>query len=423
MGMRIAVIGTGISGIAAAHALSGEHEVTLFEAEDRPGGHTHTVSVEVEGTTVAVDTGFLVYTEATYPGLTRFFAELGVVTQPSDMSFSVTDEDSGLEWRGTDLKSVFAQPRNLANPAFLAMLVDVVRFNRLARTLLTTPASSSMSLGDLLATRRWSKGFTRWYLVPLGASIWSSSPESFLSMPAVMLARFLDRHGLLSFGDKPAWRTVTGGAKHYVDAALAPFAAGGRLHLGAPITTVRREDDGVELVVAGSSQVHSFDHVVVAVHSDQALAMMADATPAEKEILGAIRYQDNDVTLHTDASFLPKAHRAWAAWNYHQTGSVSSEIGVTMTYYLNALQGLGVSTPVLETLNRHDEVDPSCVLARFSYAHPVLDTSAVAAQARRHEISGPAFKTSYAGAYWANGFHEDGFQSGLAAAAELGSVW
>ena len=421
--MRIAVIGTGISGIAAAHALKEAHEVTVFEADDRPGGHTHTVDVEVDGRSVAVDTGFLVYTERTYPGLTRFFSELGVVTQPSDMSFSVRDETSGLEWRGTDLPSVFAQPRNIARPAFLAMLVDIARFNRLARRLIDTATPSSMSLGDLLAGHRWSKGFTRWYLVPLGSSIWSSSPATFLSMPAVMLARFLDRHGLLSFGDKPAWRTVTGGAKHYVDAALMPFTRAGRLRLSTPIETVRREEDFVEIVVRGASVAERFDHVVIATHSDQALALIADATTSEKEILGAIRYQDNDITLHTDDSLMPKARRAWAAWNYHETGMATSSTRVTMTYYLNALQGIEGSTPLLETLNRDEVIDESKVLRRLNYAHPILDTAAVAAQARRREISGPEHRTSYAGAYWANGFHEDGFQSGIAAAAELGVTW
>jgi len=417
--MRIAVIGTGISGLVCTHLLGADHEVTVFEAEDRPGGHTHTVVVPVDGRQVAVDTGFLVYNERTYPGLVRLFDELGVATEPSDMSFSVSDEPEGLEYRGTSLATVFAQRRNVLRPAFLRMLIDVARFHRAGRKLLAHPRGTDYTLDDLLADGSWSQGFVDWYLVPLGSSIWSADPTTFTRMPAVTLFRFFQRHGMLSFGDKPAWRTVTGGAVHYVGAILEPVRAAGRLRLSSPVEHLLRGDDGVELRVAGGD-TERFDHVVVAAHSDQALRMLADPSRAEKDVLGAIRYQANRVTLHTDASLMPTNRRAWAAWNYHRTPAVTDR--VSMTYHLNQLQGLGCTTPVLVTLNRDEAIDPATVLRRFDYAHPVMDAEAVAAQERHGEISG-VDGISYCGAYWRSGFHEDGLQSALTVCRSLGVGW
>jgi predicted NAD/FAD-binding protein len=417
--MRIAVVGTGISGLVCTHLLSRGHEVTVFEADDRPGGHAHTVEVEVDGRRMPVDTGFLVYNERTYPGLVRLFDELGVATEASDMSFSVTDESCGLQYRGTSVGAVFAQRRNVCNPRFLRMLVDVARFQRVGRQLLADPPRTGYTLEDLLRDHRWSDEFVDWYLVPLGSSIWSADPSTFTRMPASTLARFFQRHGMLSFGDKPAWRTVSGGAVRYVDAILDPVRAAGRLRLSSPVERIARTDGHVELRCPGSP-TERFDHVVIATHSDQALSMLADPSVAEKEVLGAIRYQANRVTLHTDASLLPSNRRAWAAWNYHRTPTVPDR--VTMTYHLNQLQNLGCPTPVLVTLNRDDAIDPDAVLRRFDYAHPVLDAEAVEAQGRHHEIDG-VDRTSYCGAYWASGFHEDGLQSALRVCEALGAGW
>ncbi len=438
--MQVAVVGTRIAGLTCAHVLSPHHDVTVFEAEDRPGGHTHTVEVTVTGAagaaevtgagsrTLAVDTGFLVYNERTYPGLVRLFAELGIATEPSDMSFSVADEVTGIEYRGTSVGSVFAQRRNLLRPAFLRMLADVVRFNRagqrvLARRTSTGTADLGYTLADLLAEGRWSEGFADWYLVPLGSSIWSADPTTFTQMPAATLFRFFDRHGMLSLGDKPAWRTVTGGARHYVDAVLAPLRDRGRLRLSSPVLRLLRSDDGVE-VTSGNADTGTstewFDHVIVATHSDQALSMLADATPAEKEILGSIRYQPNHVTLHTDGRLMPENRRAWAAWNYHRPAAHLDR--VTMTYYLNQLQGIESPIPFLVTLNRAPEIDPAAVLRTFEYSHPVIDAAAVAAQSRHREISGH-HGVSFCGAYWASGFHEDGLQSALRVCRELGVDW
>ena len=417
--MRIAVIGTGISGLVCAHVLGPRHEVTVFEAEARPGGHTHTVRVPVNGRELSVDTGFLVYNERTYPGLVRLFGQLKVATKPSDMSFSVSDEATGVEYRGTSPNSVFSQRRNLVRPEFLRMLVDVARFNRAGQRLLSDPPDTSYTLADMLAEGRWSKAFADWYLVPLGSSIWSADPASFTQMPASTLTRFFDRHGMLSVADKPAWRTVTGGAVHYVDAALAPVRAAGRLRLSSPVEQILRTDEGVELR-CGGGRPQRFDHVVVATHSDQALAMLADASRAEKEVLGDIRYQPNRVTLHTDARLMPTNRRAWAAWNYHRPATPSDR--VTVTYDLNRLQGLGGTMPILVSLNRDDDIDPAKVLRRFEYSHPVMDSAAVAAQARHREISGP-HGVSFCGAYWGSGFHEDGVQSALSVCEGLGVRW
>ncbi len=413
--MRIAIIGSGIAGMTAAHLLHPQHEVHLFEADGRPGGHANTVTVDLPGGPVAADTGFLVYNERTYPLFTRLLADLGVATHPSDMSFSLTDLRCGLEWRGTSLSTVFAQRRNAARPAFLAMLADVVRFNRLARRLLAEPGAQSGSLADLLAGRRWSAGFLDWYLIPLGSAIWSADPETFTQIPARTFAEFFSRHGLLGPGDQPAWRTVTGGSTSYVRAILEPLRSRGRLHLGTATTKVRRQPDGVELLTAAGPA--TFDHVVMATHSDQALDLLGDPSGEERHVLGALRYQLNRATLHTDATLLPVNRRAWASWNYvHPDGHAR---GATLTYYLNRLQGFQADEPVLVTLNRDEAIDPDKVVARFDYAHPIVDEAAVAAQA--HQLALSAGAVSYCGAYWGYGFHEDGVRSAVAVCRRFGA--
>jgi len=417
--VRVAVIGSGISGMVCAHVLGKSHEVTVIEAEPRPGGHAHTASVQVDGERLAVDTGFLVYNEENYPGLVRLFSDLGVVTKPSDMSFSVSDAVTGLEYRGSSLSALFAQRRNIARPDFLRMLVEVARFHRVAGRLLEAPPPPGTTLATVLSAGRWSKGFIDWYLVPLGASIWSADPSTFLQMPAEPVIGFFRRHGMLSFGTAPQWRTVDGGATRYVEAVLAPVRAAGRLQLGSPVIQVVRHGDGVDVRCHGG-QLQRFDHVVMATHSDQALAALADPSPVEKDVLGAIGYQPNRVVLHTDESLMPRCRRAWAAWNYHRSATPSDR--VTMTYWLNKLQSLPTASPVLITLNREDDIDPLKVIGAYDYSHPVLDVEAVAAQQRHDEVSGHRH-TSYCGAYWGSGFHEDGVQSALAVCANLNVRW
>ncbi len=415
--MRIAIVGSGVSGLVCAHVLGPRHDVTVYEAADRPGGHTNTVEVEVAGDRHRVDTGFIVYNERTYPAFSAMLRHLGVATKDSDMSFSVSDERTGLEWRGTSVSTLFAQRRNLANPAFHRMLIDVARFNRTARRLATDPAvSPTLTLGELLAQGRWSRQLVDWYLVPLGSAIWSANPASFTAIPASTFARFFDNHGLLRLGDQPQWRTVQGGAACYVDAILGRLR--GRMHLGTGVEkVVRPSSNGSVELLTTDGRLEVFDHVVLATHSDQALRLLGDPSPAERDILGSIRYQPNEATLHTDARLLPRSRRAWASWNYHRMAVDRQE--ATVTYYLNRLQGLDSRLPILVTLNRGGDIDPRAVLTTFEYNHPVLDASALAAQRRRDEISGRN-RTSFAGAYWGYGFHEDGVQSALHVCRTLG---
>jgi predicted NAD/FAD-binding protein len=415
--LRIGIIGSGIAGMTAAHLLQDRHEVHLFETDGRPGGHAHTVTVDLTGGQVAADTGFLVYNERTYPLFTRLLAGLGVATHASDMSFSLSDPRGGLEWRGTSLSTVFAQRRNVARPAFLAMLADVVRFNRLARSVLAEPCTcaGSGTLADLLAGRRWSRGFLDWYLIPLGSAIWSADPETFTQIPARTFVEFFSRHGLLGPGNQPSWRTVTGGSTRYVESILQPLENRGRLHLGTGVTKLRRQQRGVELLTAGGPTM--FDHVVIATHSDQALALLGDPTAEERRVLGAFRYQPNRTTLHTDTTLLPANRRAWASWNYVRPQGTPG--GATLTYYLNRLQGFTSDQPVLVTLNRDDSIDPRHVVARFDYSHPVIDQAAVDAQPAQRTLSAGA--VSYCGAYWGFGFHEDGVRSALAVCERFGA--
>jgi predicted NAD/FAD-binding protein len=410
--MRIAIVGTGVSGLVCAHLLSRRHQVTVFEADGRPGGHAHTVRIDLDDETHQVDTGFLVYNERNYPGLVRLFERLGVDTKPSDMSFSVSDDVSGVEWKGTSLTTVFAQRRNALRPSFLRMLTDVARFNRMARRLLGSPEGLSTSLGDLLDQGRWTSQFVNWYLIPMGSSIWSADPGTFLEMPAATFVRFFDNHGLLDYGNQPDWRTVIGGSRSYVEAILAPL--GESVRLASPVSKITRRDDGVEI----QSEVgpEHFDHVVVATHSDQALALLSDPSPLERGVLGAIRYQSNRATLHTDASLLPRSRRAWASWNYHRLAGQPR--GAALTYRLASLQGIVSAHELLVTLNRDDAIRDDRVLACFDYSHPIFDVPAIDAQRRHEELNGDR-RTWYCGAYWGYGFHEDGVQSALTVCRHL----
>jgi predicted NAD/FAD-binding protein len=406
--MRIAVIGAGIAGNVAAALLHAAHEVTVFEVSSHVGGHSHTHEVEVAGRGIAVDTGFIVYNERTYPCFTALLARLGVATQESSMSFSVRDESSGLEYNGTSLNALFAQRRNLARPAFLGMIRDILRFHREAPQLLDTHGPE-LGLGELLDAGRYGRAFRELYLVPMGAAIWSTDPGRMLDFPARFFVRFLHNHGMLTINGRPAWRTIAGGSARYVERLTAPFAD--RIRLSTPIESVRRFPGGV-LVKPRGHDAQRFDAVFFACHSDEALQLLADPDLAECEVLGAIPYRRSEALLHTDDKLLPRRVLARAAWNYHRLADPSGPVAVT--YCMNILQRLELPVPLLVTLNRTDAVDPDRVLRRMTYSHPVFTSASVAAQARQRELNGQR-RTYYCGAWWRNGFHEDGVASAEAA--------
>jgi uncharacterized protein len=410
--MRIAVIGAGIAGNVAAARLHPAHEITVFEAAPHVGGHTHTHDIEIAGRHVAVDTGFIVYNERTYPRFTALLARLGVATQESSMGFSVRDEVSGLEYSGCSLNTLFAQRRNLLRPAFLGMVRDILRFHREAPRLLEEQGPEP-ALGDWLAAGRYSRAFRELYVVPMGAAIWSTDPTRMLDFPARFFTRFLHNHGMLTVDDRPVWRTITGGSARYVGRLTAPFAD--RIRLGTAVERVRRHPGGV-LVKPRGQEAQRFDAVFFACHSDDALRVLDDPAPAEREVLAAIPYRRNEAVLHTDGRLLPRASRAHAAWNYHRLADPDRP--VALTYCMNILQRLELTVPLLVTLNRTDAIDPDRVLRRMSYAHPVFTRASVAAQARQREING-ARRTYYCGAWWRNGFHEDGVASAENAVAHF----
>ncbi|MFZ1063114.1 MAG: FAD-dependent oxidoreductase [Acidimicrobiales bacterium] len=414
--MKIAIVGAGVSGLTAAYVLSTRHEVTLFEREEYLGGHAHTVDVPLGDLRFPVDTGFLVYNDETYPRFISLLERLGVTSKESEMSFSYHDAGRGLEWKGSSLNTIFAQRRNLLRPRFVRMLADILSFNRALRALLDSSLSPDLTLADVLAERRWSQEFLDWYLIPMGAAIWSANPLTLTQIPARTFAEFFSRHGLLRVRGRPTWRTIEGGSRTYVDRLEHEIAERGKIHLDARVQSIRRHDDGVDVVTEGG--VESFDHVVIACHSDDALAMLESPTDDERLILGSIRYQANDVTLHVDESLLPRSRRAWAAWNYRRE---RDEELATLTYDVSALQSLDSPRRLLVSLNSERAIDPTKVLARFRYSHPVLDHSSVRAQQQRHRLA--TNRTSFCGAYFGYGFHEDGVASALEVCALLGVHW
>ncbi len=407
--MRIAVIGSGIAGMVAAHRLSRErHEISLLEAEGRIGGHTHTVDVEQGGRHYAIDTGFIVFNDRTYPNFVQLLEELGVASQPSEMGFSVRCENTGLEYNGATLNTLFAQRSNLLRPSFLRMVADILRFNARAPSLLRS-GSDEVTLAEYLERERYSASFIDHYIIPMGAAIWSSRPVDMLRFPARYFVEFFSNHGFLNINDRPTWRVVQGGSREYVKRLIAPYA--GRIFLSSPVASVQRQPHQV-LVRLKSGAVESYDAVFLACHSDQALGLLADPSREEREILGAITYQANEAVLHTDARLMPRRRLAWAAWNYHLP--IEQYERVTVTYNMNILQGIEAPVDFLVTLNRSEDIDPARVLGRYVYHHPVFTTAAVAAQRRRPVING-ARRTYYCGAYWGYGFHEDGVNSALVA--------
>jgi predicted NAD/FAD-binding protein len=410
--MRIAVIGSGVSGMVAAYRLCREHEVTVYEAGAHIGGHTHTVDVEHAGVPYAVDTGFIVYNDWTYPRFIEILEELDVPWQPSDMSFSVRCEKTGLEYNGTSLNSLFAQRRNFVRPRFLRMIQDILRFNRRAMALLQAD-DETLSLGEYLERDGYSRYFIDHYIIPMGAAIWSSRPIDMLHFPARFFVEFFANHGFLSVNERPTWRVIRGGSREYVKRLTAPYAA--RIRLNTPVAGIQRQRTHC-VVRLKNGAVESFDQVFIACHSDQALKLLSDPSREESEILGSIQYQANEGLLHTDTRLMPKRALAWAAWNYHLP--IEQYERVTVTYNMNILQTLAAPVQFMLTLNRSDDVDARKVLGRFVYEHPVYTSAGVAAQKRRAEISGPR-RTFYCGAYWSYGFHEDGVKSALAAVDEF----
>ena len=414
--MKIAIIGSGIAGLTSAYLLNRRHDITLFEAGDRIGGHTHTVKVTVEGQHYAVDTGFIVFNDWTYPNFIRLLGQIGVAFKPTEMSFSVCDERTRFEYNGNNLNSLFAQRSNILSPVFWGMLRDILRFNRQAPLdLQEHRISADMTLGDYLTAGGYGERFVRHYIVPMGAAIWSMSLADMLGFPLQFFVRFFKNHGLLSVNNRPQWCVIEGGSSAYIEPLTRGFRE--RIRLSCPVHNVERNEDGV--VIHSASGSESFDRVVFACHSDQALALLGDPSQAEQEILGALPYADNDVVLHTDTRLLPDRTLAWASWNYRLTGDSQAQAAVT--YDMNILQGIDSATTFCVSLNQTAVINPLKILARYTYAHPQYSLGAVAAQNRWEELNG-ARHTHYCGAYWANGFHEDGVVSALRVAQAFGET-
>lgn len=412
--MKIAIIGSGIAGLTCAYLLNRQHDVTVFEASDWVGGHTHTVKVTVEGREYAVDTGFIVFNDWTYPNFIRLLGQLGVSFKPTEMSFSVTDPDTGLEYNGNNLNSLFAQRSNLLSPGFWGMLRDILRFNKEAqRDLAEQRIAADTTLDDYLKAGGYGERFILHYIVPMGSAIWSMPMAEMLNFPLQFFVRFFKNHGLLSVSDRPQWQVIEGGSSAYVAPLTAAFKD--KIRLSCPVTRIDRDEHGV--VIHSPAGIERFDKVVLACHSDQALQLLATPSQAERSILGALPYADNEVVLHTDTRLLPTRKLAWASWNYRLSGAGHTHAAVT--YDMNILQGIQSNTTFCVSLNQSAGISPSKVLARYTYAHPQFSLAAVAAQNRWAELDGQQH-THYCGAYWANGFHEDGVVSALRVAAAFG---
>ena len=403
--MKIAIIGSGIAGNVAAYKLRDAHDITVFESGSYVGGHTNTVDVYEGDRSIAVDTGFIVFNDRTYPNFIRLLDEIGQPSQPSEMSFSVQADDGKIEYSGSSLNGLFAQRRNIVRLPFYRMIRDILRFNKTALPGIDK-LDDEETLGNYLRNNGYSHEFIDHYLIPMAAAIWSAEPGSVLEMPVRFLVRFFANHGLLQISDRPIWRVIKGGSREYVGKLVAGHRD--RIRLNSPVQSIRRIDDRVE-VHSATGGTESFDYVFVACHSDQALALLKDPTPAEREILGAIHYQHNEAILHTDLALMPKKRCAWAAWNYHIPRDSSRHVAVT--YNMNILQGLEANKQYLVTLNNDRHIDPDKVIRTVQYEHPVFSRESVAAQRRQAEINDD--RTFFCGAYWRSGFHEDGVVSAL----------
>jgi predicted NAD/FAD-binding protein len=415
--VRIAVIGAGVSGLVCAHLLHRDgHDVAVFEAAAYAGGHTNTVRVDAPEASLHVDTGFIVFNDRNYPNFSRLLERLGVASQPSEMSFGVGDEQGDFEYASTSANGLFAKRSHLASPSFHKMVLDVRRFQRQARALLAS--DEDPSLAQWLADHRFSGAFVDKLIVPQAAAVWSADPDQMWSFPARFLIAFFDNHGMLDLKQRPHWRVVRGGSRRYVEALTAPFVDA--IRLDTPVTAVVRADDHVSVTARGGGP-ERFDHVVLATHADQALQILGrDATPIERELLGAFPFAPNEAVLHHDERLLPRRRRAWASWNYHLLATPTGRPAVT--YHMNRLQSLRSERQWCVTLNRTAAIDPTKIVRTIQYAHPVFTTAGMGAQARVGEISGGRARTHFCGAYWGWGFHEDGVVSGLRVARDLGAV-
>lgn len=412
--MKIAIVGSGIAGLTSAYLLNRKHDISVFEAADWIGGHTHTVDVNLAGRDYAIDTGFIVFNDWTYPNFIKLLGQLGVGFKPTEMSFSVHDPQTRTEYNGNNLNSLFAQRRNLLSPTFWGMLRDILRFNREALADLESQRiDPHTTLGDYLQSRRYGQRFIDHYIVPMGAAIWSMSLADMLAFPLQFFVRFFKNHGLLSVSNRPQWCVIEGGSSSYIEPLTASFRE--RIRLSCPVHRVERDEQGVTVHSAAASE--RFDKVIFACHSDQALKILAQPSAAEQQILGALPYAENDVVLHTDTRLLPDRKLAWASWNYRLGGGKQQLAAVT--YDMNILQGIESDTTFCVSLNQTDAIDPNKILARYRYAHPQYSLAGVEAQGRWDELNG-ANNSWFCGAYWANGFHEDGVVSGLRVAAAFG---
>jgi predicted NAD/FAD-binding protein len=413
--MRIAVIGTGIAGMVAAYLLAPDHDLVVFEANDYMGGHTHTIEVQVAGRTYAVDTGFIVFNESTYPHFVTLLRRLGVSWQPTNMSFSVQNAAAGLEFGFRTLRGVFAQPQNLWRPAFLRLLWDIWRFRRESPEL-ARDESYRISLGEYLAAKGYSQTFAHQFLIPMGSALWSADPGDLANFPAKYLADFFQRHRILNLAGKIRWQVIRGGSRSYVEPLTRPYRD--RVRLNSPVAWVKRHADGVEVKPQGG-EAERYDRVVIAAHSDQALRLLGDPSEREREILEAFHYQENSTVLHTDATLLPQRRAAWASWNYYLPPEPGDR--ATLTYHMNRLQSLSAPVEFCVTLNRDRDIDPAKSIKKINYHHPVYRRQAPLAQKRWPEING-VNRTYFCGAYWGYGFHEDGVVSALQVCREFGKT-
>lgn len=412
--MKIAIIGTGMAGNFVAHRLHRQHEITVYEAGSHIGGHTHTHDIDIDGEHQRIDTGFIVFNDWTYPNFINLLDELGVQYQHSAMSFSVSNQASGLEYNGTTINTLFAQRKNFFRPSFYCFIAEILRFNRQAPKLLV--GAREITLGEYLKQQGYSRAFIDNYLLPMGAAIWSTDPARMLAFPARFFVQFFHNHGMLSVDKRPQWLAIRGGSSRYVEKLTAPFR--NRIRLNTPVESVVRSQNSV-MIKARDAEPEHYDFVFFACHSDQALALLAQATPLERSILGAISYQPNEVILHTDTGLLPRNKRAWAAWNYHIVEDKTAP--VTLTYNMNILQNLQSRHTFCVTLNRGDAIAPEKIIKRLNYDHPLYTPDAIDAQQRQHEING-VNRSFFCGAYWRNGFHEDAIVSAIEALKHFDDV-
>ncbi|WP_117234381.1 NAD(P)/FAD-dependent oxidoreductase [Vibrio maerlii] len=407
--MKIAIIGSGISGLTCGYYLHKEHDITVYEANDYVGGHTATIDVQLDNKNYAVDTGFIVYNDRTYPNFIRLLNEIGVSTTPTEMSFSVRNDKQGLEYNGHTIATLFAQKSNLFKPKFYKFIYEIVRFNKLSKSRVEQHVEDGQTLGDFLSENNFSDYFCENYILPMGAAIWSSTLADMRAFPLGFFLRFFLNHGLLDVVNRPQWYVIDGGSRSYIEPLTRGFKD--RIRLNSPVGSVTRSVEGV--LVESNGQTERYDHVIFASHSNQSLALLSDASNKEQEIFGDMAYQANEVILHTDTELLPKRTAAWAAWNYKLEGKAGEEFQLpTLTYDMNILQHIESNHTFCVSLNCSDKINPDKVLRTFVYDHPVFTTQSLKAQQRKEEING-VNKTWFCGAYWYNGFHEDGVRSAL----------